>query len=415
MSTKELDRLGMIREVEAGRVSPKEAAEALSVTVRHFRRLRRQYGEGGPGGLAHALRGRVSNRRTPEASRAEALRLVAEKYWDFGPTLASEKLCGHGIAVSRETVRKWMTAEGMWKPKKRREYHRAARERRRCFGEMVQMDGSRHRWFEDRGGECVLIAMIDDATSRVVARFFPSESMAGLMKTLRIWLETWGRPRAVYADRHSLWVGMAGSAGEREETANTQMRRALRELGIEFIAARSPQAKGRVERLFGTLQDRLVKEMRLGGIDNIADANRFLEEKYLADHNRRFAVEPASKADAHRRLSRGFDLDLILSERHARTVANDYTVRWNNRRLQIAKPALPGLRGGSVELAVVDGAVHEIFFRGKRLVFHEIRTVTPPARAVVPTEQPGASPRPSRTPWAPPSDHPWRKYQPRSR
>jgi hypothetical protein len=272
----------------------------------------------------------------------------------------------------------------------------------------------------------VLIAMIDDATSEVIARFFRSESLEGLMGTLRLWLETHGRPRAIYADRHSLWVAQAGDAGEKDERDTTQLRRALRQLGIDFIPARSPQAKGRVERLFGTLQDRLVKEMRLKKIDNTEDANRFLTDEYLPWHNRRFRVEPASKANAHRRLTKGFDLSMILSFHDERRVANDYTIRWNNRIFQIGKPACTGLRGGLVTVAVgLDGSI-QLFFKSKRLNWNEINTATRTGGngkitakkapgAASPTGKPPSPPGPTTTklpkPWIPPPDHPWRKFR----
>ena len=414
MSLKERDRLRLVHEVERGYVPGGEAARALGISHRQFRRILKRHREEGDKGLAHRLRGRPSNRRTPRASRSEAMEIIAEHYPDFGPTLASEKLEGHGISLSRETVRRLMIEEGLWKPKKRRERHRMRREPRARFGDLVQMDGSHHDWFEGRGARPVLIAMIDDATNEVIARFFPGESMEGLMGTLRVWLETHGRPRSIYADRHSLWVSQSGPPGEREDGGNTQLRRALRELGIDFITAHSPQAKGRVERLFGTLQDRLVKEMRLEGIDNIADANRFLNEKYLPWHNGKFRRKPASGADAHRRLSRGIDLDLILSEKEERTVANDYTVRWHNRIFQIGKPVYPGLRGGKVMVAVKADGGMEILFGGRKLSWEETKRPAYKSTASHPTPGGGmGSDHPSSSstgrPWVPPPDHPWRQ------
>ena len=414
MSLKERDRLRLVHEVERGYVPGGEAARALGISHRQFRRILKRHREEGDKGLAHRLRGRPSNRRTPLESRSEAMEIIAEHYPDFGPTLASEKLEGHGISLSRETVRRLMIEQGLWKPKKRRERHRMRREPRARFGELVQMDGSHHDWFEGRGARPVLIAMIDDATNEVIARFFPGESMEGLMGTLRVWLETHGRPRSIYADRHSLWVSQSGPPGEREDGGNTQLRRALRELGIDFIPAHSPQAKGRVERLFGTLQDRLVKEMRLEGIDNIADANRFLNEKYLPWHNGKFRRKPASGADAHRRLSRGIDLDLILSEKEERTVANDYTVRWHNRIFQIGKPVYPGLRGGKVMVAVKADGGMEILFGGRKLSWEETKRPAYKSTASHPTPGGGmGSDHPSSSstgrPWVPPPDHPWRQ------
>jgi transposase len=427
LSLKERDLLKAVHEVERGYITGRAASEASGMSYRQFKRIVRRWRTEGDKGLAHRSRGRPSNRRIADDIRRKAVALISEKYPDFGPTIASEKLAERdGLRVSDETVRKWMIAEGLWKPARRRERHRARRERRRCFGEMVQMDGSHHDWFEGRGEKCVLIAMIDDATNEVIARFYPGESAEGLMGTLRVWLETHGRPRAIYADRHSLWVAQAGAAGEKDERDTTQLRRALKELWIDFIAARSPQAKGRVERLFGTLQDRLVKEMRLRKIDNIEDANRFLVDDYLSWHNQRFRVEPASKANAHRRLTRGFDLNTILSRHDERSVANDYTIHWNNRILQIAKPAWPGLRGGRVTIvSAFDGSI-QLFFRNKKLNWNEISTharsdgngkttVKNALAAASPTGKPTPSPGPhatnQRKPWIPPPDHPWRNQR----
>jgi len=410
LSLKELELLKVIREVERGYITAKAGSEAMGISYRQFkRRLRRWRGEGDKG-LAHRSRGRPSNRRIPGGIRCKAVALISEKYPDFGPRLACEKLASRdGIRVSEETVRKWMIGEGLWKPKRRKERHRARRERRRCFGQMVQMDGSHHDWFEGRGERCALIAMIDDATSEVIARFFPSESLESLTGTLRIWLETFGRPRAIYADRHSLWVAKAGTGDNKYDRDTTQLRRALKELGIDFIPARSPQAKGRVERLFGTLQDRLVKEMRLKKIDNIEDANRFLADEYLARHNRRFRCQPASRANAHRRLTKSFDLNTILGLHDERRVANDYTIRWNKRVFQIGKPVWPGLRGGRVTVvASRDGSV-QLLFKAKKLNWVEIRP------AASPTGKPSPPPRPTTKkpakPWIPPPDHPWRQYK----
>jgi transposase len=424
----ERDRLRVIGLVDKGVISPKEGAESLGISARHFRRIRSRHREEGDKGLAHRSRGRPSNKRLPDDIRREALLLIGERYPDFGPTLASEKLAARdGIRVSNETVRKWMIAEGLWKPKRRKERHRARRERRKCFGEMVQMDGSHHDWLEGRAEKMTLIGMIDDATSEVIARFFPSESLGSLMGTLRVWLETHGRPRAIYADRHALWVAQAGQAGEKYERDTTQLRRALSQLGIEFITARSPQAKGRVERLFETLQDRLVKEMRLKEIDNINDANKFLATEYLPWHNRRFRFEPASRANAHRRLTKGFDLSEILSRHDERTVANDYTIRWNNRIFQIGKPAYTGLRGGRVTVVTgLDGTM-QLVFKNKKLTWREINP--PPSRSgdnagtkvkkvpgpASPTGKPISPPGPQTNqhgkPWVPPPDHPWRRFK----
>jgi transposase len=412
LSLKERDRLRLVHEVERGYITAGEAARVVGISYRQFKRVRKRHREEGDKGLAHRLRGRPSNRRTPPASQLEAVEIIRRRYPDFGPRLASEKLQLHGILVSDETVRKWMIEVGLWKPRKRRERHRTRRERRKRFGELVQMDGSHHDWFEGRGERPVLIGMIDDATNEVIARFFPGESMRGLMDTLRVWLETHGCPRAIYADRHSLWVAQAGGSQDRYERDSTQLRRALKELDIDFIPAGSPQAKGRVERLFKTLQDRLVKEMRLEGIDNIDDANRFLADHYLPRHNAKFKVEPASKANAHRRLGRSLDVDLILSEQEERVVQNDYTIRWHNRVFQIGKPAYPGLRGGRVTVALLADGSLKLLFRGRKLSWRELERVTYKSTGSHPTPRGGMGINPPpKKPWTPPPDHPWRQQR----
>lgn len=418
MNRKERDRLRVIHEVEHGHITAKDASVVLRISERQMKRIRKRWREEGDKGLVHKRRGTPSNRRIPDEVRQRAVGLIEAKYPDFKPTFASEKLEAHGIAVSEETVRKWMIEAGLWKRRKKREHHRERRERRAMFGEMIQVDGSLHAWLEDRAPKMTLIAMIDDATSKVILRFAPAEGFPSVMATMRLWLEKFGRPLSIYADRHSIWVAQAGTTGEREERDTTQLRRALRELDIEFIAARSPEAKGRVERLFQTLQDRLVKELRLAEINNIDDANRFLDETYIQVHNERFSVEPASRADAHRKLGRGFDLDLILREHEERVVAKDYTIRWRNRFFQIHKPIPCGLRGSKATVASrADGSLR-ILFRGRDLKWDELDQLT------YESMQRHTAPRGSmvkdssslpKTPWVPPPDHPWRKFRIRAR
>jgi hypothetical protein len=415
LSLKERNRLRLVHDVEKGYISGKEAAEALGISTRQFKRIRKRHREEGDKGLAHRLRGKRSNRGLPDGLRSEVIALIREKYPDFGPTLACEKLEErHRIALSDESVRKLMVSAGIWKPRKHKERHRKKRERRKCFGELVQMDGSHHDWFEGRGPRMVLMVMIDDATSEVRARFGSAEDVRSGMLTLRAWLEEFGRPVAIYADRHSIWVTQKGDAGEKEDILTTQLARVLRELDIEYIPAGSPQAKGRVERQNGTLQDRLVKELRLANISDPDGANHFLINEFLPQYNARFRKEPASRANAHRKLGRQFDLDQILSEQYERTVQNDYTIRFKNRIFQIDKPVYPGLRGGKATVAVyMDGSVH-LSFGKNRLNSHEIDKLTNVSkqRHTPPGGSMGieSTPKP-RIPWVPPPDHPWRKYK----
>jgi len=415
LSVEELDRLGVMKRVKDRSIRQWEAAEDLGISERHLRRVLSRYRAEGARGLAHRLRGKPSNRRIPDEVRKRAVSAIREKYPDFGPTFASEKLSQlDGIKLSAESARRLMIDEKIWKPRKHKEHHRKKRERRKRFGELVQMDGSHHDWLEGRGPKMVLMAMIDDATGEVRALLGPVEDTRTGMLTLRIWLEEFGRPRAIYADRHSIWVTQKGEKGEKEDVETTQLARVLRELDIEHIPAGSPQAKGRVERLNGTCQDRLVKELRLAGIDNMDDANRFLIDVFLPQYNARFRKKPASEANAHRRLYRALNLDHILSEQEQRTVSNDYTIRWRNRIFQIDPPVPSGLRGGKAVVAIhTDDSLH-LSFRGKPLAWHEFSRPTHKSTICHATPRgsmgKGSPPKP-KTPCIPPPDHPWRRFR----
>jgi len=316
MSRKERDRMKVVEALGEGRLRQVEAARRLRLCERQVRRILVRYQVEGDAGLVHRGRGRPSNRRLPEALRRRVMGRMARQYRDFGPTFAAEKLQEReGLMVSRETLRRWMIAEGLWKPRRpRREVH-LWRPRRSSFGELVQMDTSEHAWFEGRGqAEPVLVSMIDDATGRQVKRFFASDTTEANLQVLGLWLRRHGRMLALYADRDSIFrVNRPPSAEEalHGRQAVTQFGRALRDLGIEYIPAGSPQAKGRVERSFQTDQDRLVKELRLRGIADIPGANAYLEAEYVPMLNRRFTVAAASTVDAHRPLN-GQDLGAIL-------------------------------------------------------------------------------------------------------
>ena len=286
LSQRERDRLKGLHEVQRRQLRQREAAERLGLSVRQVRRLLRRVKREGDGGVIHGLRGRPSNRKIPRAVRGRILAEVQRRYRDFGPTLASEHLARQGLGVSRETLRQWMIEAGLWSPRRQRvEAVHVWRERRAAFGELVMLDSSPFRWLEERGPKLQLIAMIDDATSRFQGRFVEHDSTEENLRTLEDWLRRCGRPVALYTDQNSLFYTTRHTAlGEQLEgqPARTQFGRALGELGIEWIAAHSPQAKGRIERLFGTLQDRLVKEMRLAGVRTIEQANRFLSRRVRA-------------------------------------------------------------------------------------------------------------------------------------
>ena len=410
----EADRAAVIMAVVEKRMRQREAAERLGLGVRQVKRLARRYRAQGAAGMASARRGEPSNRAFGEDVRREALRLVREGYADFGPTLAAEKLLErHGLAVSRETLRKWMSEDGLWRPKGRRRARvHQSRPRRPRVGELVQVDGSPHDWFEGRGPACTLIVFIDDATSRLLAmRFFAAETTEAYMETLRGHLAEHGRPVALYSDRYSVFRVNRKDG----EDAETQFTRALRTLDIEPIHARTPQAKGRVERANRTLQDRLVKEMRLRGIDGMEAANAYLPE-FMAEHNRRFAVAPREAEDAHRPALRDADeLALILCEHHVRKLSKNLTFKFERREHQLTGEGKGyRLRGAAVTVCKgFDGSV-EVLRDGRRLSFRvlaEGEAAVPVAdekdvRERVDAAKAAQAARPD---WKPAPDHPWRR------
>lgn len=371
MSQRERDVLKVMKGVIDGTRTQAEAARLLKRSVRQVRRLQRKLEGRGDAALVHGLRGRPSNRQLDAALRRRVLRAYRRSYRDFGPTLACEKLVAEGLTVGVETLRRWLLAEGLWERKRHRDPHRTRRPRRSCFGELVQMDASVHDWLEGRGEAMVLIAMIDDATSRVAARFYPAGTVEAHMDLMGVWLRTYGRPMAVYTDRHRIFEPQ--DKGKALPDGVTQFGRALGELDVGLIRAHSPQAKGRVERLFGTAQDRWVKELRLAGVRDIGQANVLLE-KLVPEYNRRFTRPARQPNDAHRRLGPGHRLDAILSIQAERVVGNDYTVRFENRFYQLLKPVYAGERGGRVVIERrLDGSMW-IRFRGHYLNYREAPT-----------------------------------------
>jgi hypothetical protein len=369
MSQRERDVLKVLHGVLEGKRSQAEAARLLDLSTRQVRRLQQKVQANGDAALVHGLRGQPSNHRHDEKFRQQVLRAYRQRYGDFGPTLASEKLAEEGLIVAAETLRLWLLTAGLWERRRQRDPHRSRRPRRSCFGELVQMDASIHDWLEGRGEELVLIAMIDDATSRVEARFYPAGTVETHMELLRIWLRRYGRPLGLYTDRHSIFEPQ--DKGKALPDGVTQFGRALQELEIELIRARSPQAKGRVERLFGTAQDRWVRELRLAGATTAEQANRVLQ-RLLPEHNRRFGVPPRDARDAHRDLGPNHRLESILSIQEQRVVSNDYTIRLHNRFYQLLKPVYTGERGGRVVIEErLDGSM-AIRYREHYLKFREI-------------------------------------------
>lgn len=388
MSQRERDVLKVMSLVLSGKRSQLEAARLLGRSTRQIRRLLVRLRSDGDMAVVHRLRGRPSNHQLDPALRRRALKLYRRKYAGFGPTLVAEKLAeDDGVKVSVRTLGLWLVAEGLWQRQRIRDRHRARRERRGCFGEMVQADASEHDWLEGRGPMLTLVGMIDDATDRVVLRFHPAETTEAYMDVLRRWIDNHGRPVSWYSDRHSIFRAEEKVAGyDQKQSVATQFSRALRELGIELILAGSPQAKGRVERLWGTAQDRLVKELRLAKARSIDQANAVLEVKFTPWFNRSCGNKPASGNDAHRPLDKRQNLDAILSIQQERIVANDYTIRLDNRVYQLLPPVWPGQRKGSVIVEQrADGSMH-VRFKQRYLQFQECKD------AVAAVEQPGALP-----------------------
>lgn len=412
MTTRELDRLKVIHHVLQHKLTWPHAAAQLTLSVRQVGRWCARVRTEGHTGIVHRLRGRPSNHRLSAGRLAKALELVKTRYPDFGPTFATEKLRErHHLVLSTETLRQGMIAAGLWKPRRPRTAHRAWRPRRACVGELVQLDGSDHAWFEARAPRCVLLLYIDDATSRLLyGEFVDVEDTLTLLRTTKTYLQQAGRPVAFYVDKDSIYrVNRQATIEEQlqDSAPLTQFTRAMRELDIEVIPANSPQAKGRVERSFDTHQDRLVKELRLAGISTRDAANRFLQERYLPDHNARFAVEPTDPTDAHRPLLKPHDLDAILSVQTTRTVDHDFTVRLQNRFFQLGPQQPVRLRPGDTVLIEqrLDGTTH-LRAKGRYLAFEPIAKRPPRRpRLAVTTAPVGLRPRQA---YRPPRTHPWK-------
>ena len=337
MSTREIERLTIIQQIIEKRLKQGRGAKLLKLTPRQTRRLVRAYRQQGAQGLISKQRGRVSNRQHTKETQQQIKQLLLLQYADFGPTFAAEKLYErHGLRVNKETLRQWMISWGIWEAKRHKTVRiHQTRQRRACFGELVQIDGSHHDWFEGRAPKCCLLVFIDDATSRLVGlRFEESETTAGYFKLGQTYIKQYGRPLALYSDKDSIFRTTRPYQINLENT-ETQFSRAMRELNIELICADSPQAKGRVERANGTLQKRLVREMRLRSINNIDAANAFLPE-FIEDYNNRFAVEPCSTINAHRRdLPDAKTWDLIFSFQHQRTLSKNLEMSYNNIIYQV--------------------------------------------------------------------------------
>lgn len=403
MSSKERRRIAALEQVKEKKMSLAHAAKIIGISYRQAKRVWKRFALQGHGGLVHRSRGREGNRRKAAGLREKILAEYAKVYPDFGPTLACEHLAEHGLHVDHETLRRWLLAAGQWLPRRKRSKHRQWRERKECFGEMVQMDGSEHDWFEGRGPRGVLMVMIDDATNHTIARFFEGETTRACYQMMELWIKQQGVPASLYVDRDSIYrcerlptiaEQIAGTEPQ------THFGRAMGKLGVNLILANSPQAKGRVERRNAVFQDRLVKEMRLAGIKDLQAGNEFLRRKFLPKLNKKFQVKPRLEADGHLQLNA--KLNEVLCWEEERVVQNDWTVVWKNRWFQIEKQheqlSLVGkkvvvreLRNGQVHLLVGERRLAKRKIPGK------------PARKEEPKKTAGARQ------WSKPAEgHPWK-------
>jgi Helix-turn-helix domain len=411
MSSRELERVEVMGRVASGDLKLTHAAVMLELSYRQAKRLWRCYRQVGRKGLKHGHAGRPSNRGKPMKHRRRVLNLIKKKYSGaeeerFGPTLAAEHLAEEdGIVMDHETLRRWMLAEGLWSRQRKRKKHYQRRERKSHFGELVQLDGSFHDWLEARGPRGCLMDMVDDATSRTQARLGKEETIWAAAGVLRAWIEKYGVPRALYTDWKNVYKRKATPAEQlRGEVPVTQFGRMCQKLSIRIIAASSPQAKGRVERMHGVHQDRLIKKLRRKKIDSHGAANEYLQKEYLPEHNRRFARPAAKAEDYHGRKPTARELQQIFRLETERAIANDWVIRHEGHYLQLN----PGQRryGPTQGKALVceweDGAM-EVYYRGERIAFTELQEplgkisqpLAPAARAMVVRK--------------PKKDHPWRQ------
>jgi transposase len=411
MSAKELRRADVLARVKAGTLRLAQAATLLGVSYRQAKRLWRRYRRQGARGLQHRSTGRPSNRRSAATTRRRALALIRQKYSGtvdtrFGPTLTAEHLASEdGVQVDHETLRRWMLAAGLWSPTRKRSPYRQRRTRKAHAGELVQMDGSFHAWYEDRGPTRCLITMVDDATSQMLGQFSDEETIWAAVAVLRTWIAQYGVPHALYTDWKNVYARAATDAEIAAGTEPvTQFGRMCRTLGIQIIAASSPQAKGRVERNHGTHQDRLVKKLRRLGIADDGAANQYLTTTYWPAHNAQFAQPATAPEDFHRRAPSARVLDQAFRLEDTRVLGHDWVVRYHNRALQLARQSRHAPARSTVTVCEwADGRL-AIEYRGRPMVWTEITGTpavpTPPVRVAPPPRPPrSARPRPN---------HPWR-------
>jgi transposase-like protein len=398
MSQGELRRLHVIHKAIEGLLKQKEAGELLSLSARQIRRLIKKVEEG-DAGIIHKARGKPSNRQLPQKIKGSVIRLYRQKYEGFGPLLTAEKLIEQdGITVNDETLRKWLIESGDWKKTRKDRKHRQWRPRKHHFGEMIQIDGSHHDWFEGRGPQCVLMGYIDDATGKAFAGFYDYEGTMPAFDSFKRYARKYGIPQKAYVDKHTTYKSPKKAAFPvYDEEPLSQFERAMKELGVEVIHANSPQAKGRIERLFRTFQDRLVKEMRLRAIKTVEEANKFLAD-YLPGHNRKFAVKPKEKTDLHRKIPKGLNLDNILCIKEERVLRNDFTISYKGKLYQITE----SIKARKVTVEERINGKMLITYNGASVKFKKI------------TERPEKQKKPhivkKKTTISLPAEHPWRKF-----
>lgn len=386
MSQKELDRLKVINQIETKVLTIEEGAVLMGISTRQTYRVLKKIKQEGSQGIIHKLRGKRSNRGYPEELKKQVIQIYRTHYSDYGPTLFSEQLVNdHKISVDHETIRKWLRAKAITTSMRRKRPHRKKRERRSCFGALLQFDGSHHDWFEGRGAECCLINCVDDSTGKVYLKFAVSENTQDVLLTLWEYVNKYGIPRSIYTDKHSVY---------KAEGKLTDFGRAMKELNIQTIYANSPQAKGRVERVNRTLQDRLVKALRREGISNIAEANKYLQKRFMSQYNSRFAVN-LGVPDAHR-ITTGYDLKNIFCYKTLRQVRNDYTINLAGGYIQLLKgdSPLPIPKQNVTICKWLNGEMH-IYFNRQEIKFNHLK------------EKPGNKGYRLR---AVAKDHPWRRW-----
>lgn len=407
LSKKERRRLEVLKKIKDGKVSRGKGAELLGLSYRQMLRLVQRFADKGAVGVEHGLKNRKSNRRIDGDRRKRILKVYNSKYLGFGPTLAAEYLLSaEQESVGVETLRHWLIDEGLWQARRRGSRHRLWRERRECWGELVQMDGSEHLWFESRRAKATLMVMIDDATNWTYARFFEGETTASAMTIFIAYVGWYGLPRALYVDRDTIYEITRDSTVDealRDVGPLTQFGRAMETLDVELICAHSPQAKGRVERRHGVLQDRLLKALRLKKIKTLEAANQFLDDEFLDDLNERFHAEARSPTDLHRSVPRGVTLEHVLCYQEERQVQNDWTVSWCSRILQLAQKH-QRLRLAKKKIVVSEllNGTLRLTFRNETLEWKELSERPARQRKI------NKEPKPAKPPYKPAVTHPWR-------